>query len=365
VSTVPLGEDQLAAVEALTGDGGALRVVLAAAGHGKTALTTAAADRARTAGRPVVALAATNKAAAELRAAGLDTSTIARWRLGGATLAPGTVVVLDEVSQTSTRDAAAVVDTVITTPEALLWCLGDTDQGRPVAPGGLAAELARLAERGAVASAELTVNRRQRDLAERSALATYRAGDLEASQQARVEHGWEHTLSDRDQLAAAAAADIARLGAEHVAMLAVSHADCEDLADRIHHHLGIGAGSGLVGPGWGPADRHYRVGDRVLLHVNARVEGERVHNGSTGTVTRTGLAGLGVDLDDGRAITLPLRVVTGTRPDGSPNLSHAWTRTISGAQGGTWEQVHLLATPNVDRHTLYVGQSGSSRWGGE
>ncbi|MGH9112357.1 MAG: hypothetical protein ACRDZN_08680 [Acidimicrobiales bacterium] len=36
-------------------------------------------------------------------------------------------------------------------------------------------------------------------------------------------------------------------------------------------------------------------------------------------------------------------------------------RTIDGAQGGTWEQVHLLATPNLDRLTTYVGQSRGRR----
>jgi len=43
--------------------------VLAAAGHGKTALTSTAAGIVEAHGREVVALAATNKAVAELRAA--------------------------------------------------------------------------------------------------------------------------------------------------------------------------------------------------------------------------------------------------------------------------------------------------------
>ena len=47
----------------------------------------------------------------------------------------------------------------------------------------------------------------------------------------------------------------------------------------------------------------------------------------------------------------------GHRPDGTPNLSHAWARTVDGAQGGTWRQVHLLGTPTLDRFTGYVGQS--------
>src|SRR5205085_673418 len=40
-----------------------------------------------------------------------------------------------------------------------------------------------------------------------------------------------------------------------------------------------------------------------------------------------------------------------------PNVSHPWARTVDGAQGGTWHQVHLLGTPALDRYTGYVGQS--------
>ena len=40
-------------------------------------------------------------------------------------------------------------------------------------------------------------------------------------------------------------------------------------------------------------------------------------------------------------------------------MSHAWARTIDGVQGGTWDQVHLLATPALDRYRGYVGQSRS------
>lgn len=364
-SAVPLGDDQADAVRLLTGDGPALRTVLAAAGHGKTALTVTAAEIAEATGRPVLALAATNKAVAELRAVGLDASTIARWRLDDTHLPEHAVVVLDEVSQVSTRDAAAILAAVAATPGAQLWCLGDADQGRSVKPGGLAAELARLDQAGEVAAAELTVNRRQLDLAEQEALASYRNGQLADSQTIRADHGWEHHASTpaetRDQLADAAVADLLEYGIHETVVLAVSHADCEDLADRIRNRLraaGQIRGPEVTGPGWGPDDRHYAAGDRVLVHANTHVDGRRLTNGTTAAivdVTPTG--GLITRLDDGPIIELPASFVAGTRPDGSPNLSHAWARTIDGAQGGTWDHVHLLATPNIDRHTLYVGQS--------
>ena len=99
-----LGEDQAAAVKVLAGEGGGLRAVLAPAGYGKTTMLHTAAQAAAADGHPVVAVATTAKAVAELAGAGLDARTIARLRLDLAKgpLAAGTVVVLDEVSQTPT-----------------------------------------------------------------------------------------------------------------------------------------------------------------------------------------------------------------------------------------------------------------------
>ena len=368
-ASVPLGDDQERAVDVLCAPGAALRVVLAPAGHGKTALTATATHAATTAGRPVVALATTNKAVAELRAVGVDAHTIVRFRLDGAQLQPNTVVVLDEVSQVSTRDADTILQAVVSTTGAMLWCLGDADQGRSVRPGGLAVELHRLADGEQIPSAALVVNRRQQDPAERRALRTYRAGGLERSQTLRNEQGWEHEHATagetRDALADAAIADTDRHGVANVVVLAVSHADCEDIADRIRTQRrarGELSGLALEGPGWGSEPRVYAAGDRVLLHANLDVPGGyRLPNGTTGTVLLVRPSGLVTRFDGAGEAMIPTNFVQGVRPDGSPGLSHGWARTIDGAQGGSWEQVHLLATPTLDRNTAYVGQSRGRR----
>ena len=229
----------------------------------------------------------------------------------------------------------------------------------------MAAELERLATDGAIPAAGLRQNRRQRDPAERAALAKYRAGDVDASQTIRTDHGWEHNLASpvdtRHALAQAAVADADRHGVEHVAFLAVSHADCEDLADGIRAiRVGRGElrGPTLQGPGWGPNPRTYAPGDRILVHANLGVEAERrVCNGSTGTVLGATRHGLHVVIDGGEHVQIDADIVSGRRVDGTPNVSHAWARTVDGAQGGTWRQVHLLATPALDRMTGYVAQS--------
>ena len=81
-----------------------------------------------------------------------------------------------------------------------------------------------------------------------------------------------------------------------MAALAVTHADCEALADRIRAELaaqGVIAGPALEGPGWaGP--RAYQAGDRILLHAHVDLDdGRRLTNGSvppSRAVTPAGLA---------------------------------------------------------------------------
>jgi hypothetical protein len=63
---------------------------------------------------------------------------------------------------------------------------------------------------------------------------------------------------------------------------------------------------------------------------------------------------------------MPAAFVAARRPDGRPQLSHGWCRTIDGVQGATWTEVHLLGTAALDRYRGYVGQSraraGTHTW---
>jgi hypothetical protein len=132
-----LGQDQARAVEVLCGPGGSLRAVLAPAGYGKTAMAHAAAVAAGRAGHPVLAVATTAKATAELASAGLAATTIARLRLDleHEPLPPASVVILDEISQTPTADAHTVLAAVAACAGGQLWVLGDPAQSQPVKAG--------------------------------------------------------------------------------------------------------------------------------------------------------------------------------------------------------------------------------------
>ena len=117
-----------------------------------------------------------------------------------------------------------------------------TPNRRPsVKAGGIAAEIAARADAETIPAARLTVNRRQVDPDDRHALHILRCGDAHASQQLRREHGWEHTAATpedtRRAMADAVTADILASGAESTIALVVSHAQAEDLTDRIRRRL--------------------------------------------------------------------------------------------------------------------------------
>jgi conjugative relaxase-like TrwC/TraI family protein len=365
--TVGLGADQCEAVDVVCGMGGSVRTVLAPAGYGKTAMIHAAATAAVADGRPVLAVATTAKAVAELTEAGLSAMTVARFRLDlrQAPLAPGTVMILDEVSQTSTRDAHTVLAAVAACRGGQLWILGDPRQSPSVQAGGIAAELETRARAGVIPAATLTTNRRQIEPDDRHALALLRVGEAAASQAVRAEKGWEHhaatPAATRSALADAVVADIVEHGAASAVALVVSHGQAEDLADRIRRRLttaGVLGGPAFNGPGW-TTDRTYRAGDRILFHTRCGDRHSPLVNGTVGTVTAVDRDGLAVHTDSGGTTVVSTAFAGGVRADGTPNLSHAWARTVDGAQGGTWIHAHLLGSADLDAYRGYTGQSRS------
>jgi hypothetical protein len=362
-----LGVDQRHAVDMLCCPGGGVRAVLAPAGHGKTAMIFAAAQAAVADGRPVVAVATTAKAVAELADTGLAASTIARLRLDLAhrPFTAGTIVILDEISQASTSDMHTVLTAVVGCPGAQLWVLGDPRQAPAVKAGGIATELEQRISAGAIPAATLTVNRRQLDPTDKAAVALLRAGNPVASQQVRTASGWEHEARTpaqaRSAMADAVTADIVEHGAESTVALMVSHGQAEDLTDRIGHRLataGLIDGPAVRGPGW-TSERAYQAGDRILLHTRHGDRRSRLVNGTVATITAVDDHGLGIRTDGGDLARLPIGFVQGTRADGSPNVSHAWARTVDGAQGGTWDHAHLLGSAALDAYRGYTGQSRS------
>ena len=299
-----LGADQADAVRALCASGPVIRSLIDPAGFGKTTTVRAAVMAANRAGYPVIGLAATNQAARELRQAGVPAA-------------------------------------------------------------GLGAEIARLGHEGRIPAPQWTENRRQLEPAERDALAHYRAGHVAASQAIRSQHGWEHDLGSphttREGVADAVrrhARPRPRSGCRPGGLPRRRRRPPDRIRRRLHStgHL---HGPELVGPAWGGGERRYAAGDRILVHGTLRSGAQRLHNGTVLTVHAVTETGLRAVDDHDRLVDLPRPFVEGHRSDGTPDISHAWARTVDGVQGATWTQVHLLGTAALERFTGYTGQSRS------
>ncbi len=133
-------DPQASAAAAIAGDE-RLVLVVGPAGTGKTHATSHAVTALRTAGRPVVGLAPSGKAADVLaREAGCATNTVAgfltRHRGRPSPWPPGTTVILDEAAMTTTADLARLVELA----EQHGWrlaAIGDPHQLPAVGRGGM------------------------------------------------------------------------------------------------------------------------------------------------------------------------------------------------------------------------------------
>ena len=172
-----LNRDQETAVRTLATSGNGVDTVQALAGTGKTTMLRALADAYRQAGYQVAGVAPTARAARELRdAAGIPAETL-HAMTGGADrhggLARGVVLMIDEAGMAPTRITARLFEHA-QKAGAKIIAVGDAGQLTSVEAGGWFAALAH--DHG---EAKLLQVMRQRDPAERAALAALHDGDPE------------------------------------------------------------------------------------------------------------------------------------------------------------------------------------------
>ena len=170
-------QEQRELVESLTRSGDGVQVVRAAAGTGKTFALGAAVEAWQRSGIPVLGCGLSARAACELRdQTGIDTTTIARLTIGfeqGATLAPGSVLIVDEAGMVGTRDLAALARAA-EDAQAKLVLVGDDRQLPEIQAGGAFRALADT-----LGALELREVRRQHEPWDRGALDALRRGDVE------------------------------------------------------------------------------------------------------------------------------------------------------------------------------------------
>ena len=345
---------QRAAVLATTTTGRGMELVVGVAGSGKTTALAALREAFEAEGYRVIGTSTSGQAARTLgRAAGIDPSrTLASltWRLehGQASLDDRTVVVLDEAAMADDRMMPGLLHHAAAA-RAKVVMVGDHRQLGAVGPGGgFEALVARYGDAVHV----LADNVRQRDVAERAALAQLRDGNVARAVAWYADNGRVVVAPDRaaalEKLVEAWAADVA----EHdsVAMYAYRRANVAELnrlGREVWRSLGRLGETELVAPG----GARYAVGDRVV--TLAAVAGGKVVTSETGTVVALSVEAksLSVRMDDGNDIVkLEGPEIAASR------LAHAYAVTVHRSQGSTVERAHALEDSG-GRELAYVKMS--------
>lgn len=367
-----LSAQQRAVVERLLTAGHGLDVVVGVAGSGKTTLMAAARGGWEAAGLRVAGASTAAVAASNLQTeAGIESVTVAAWLQdldrGGRRIAETDVLVLDEAAMVDDRALARLLRAA-SEHGVKVVAVGDWQQLKAIGIGGGFQRAHELVD-----GAALTENRRQRDAAERAALAAWRDGGRRTALAALAEHGRVHAVHTPEQAHAAmlgAWRDIrGRMGGdvhdeiEDLLMLAARNEDVDvlnagarDLLQRGGHLTGERT---FVLPGGGRLP--LAVGDLVRVRRNdyqSRHGGVDVLNGYRGVVTDVGPNGVRVQWrrtsnDDGPAL---FEAELSADQLAAGALSHGYAMTIAAAQGLTSQ--HALAYGvGAEANTLYPALS--------
>jgi Ti-type conjugative transfer relaxase TraA len=346
-----LSAEQARLVVGLTTSGNGVDVVTAAAGTGKTFTLDAARDAWGRAGYRVIGAALAARAAAELESgAGIPSATVAGLlgdldhpQSGG--LDARTVLVVDEAGMVGSRTLERLLAHGATAGTKVVL-VGDARQLPEVDAGGAFAGLARR-----LGVFTLRKNRRQAAEWERAALASLRAGRVDAALDAYAEHGRVVTGPTAEQTRETLVADwwAARTAGETVLMLAARHTDVDDLNGRARARMTL-AGN-LAGPTLMVRERPFQAGDRVMcLRNNYRLG---VRNGTAGTIVAVDPATRTVTMTTdhaGRAVLPSAYLDAG-------HLTHSYATTVHKAQGTTVERALLLGNDDLYLELGYVGLS--------
>ena len=376
-----LSAEQADLVRAVLACGDLVRPVIGPAGTGKTEALRAAAAAWATAGHTVAGAANGGRQAEELGdRLDIETRVAAAWLTlldhtpdPAEVWTPGTVVVLDEATQVSTRDAERLLRYATRTGTVLVP-VGDPAQLGPVGAGGWFTHLVTTTPD----VPELTVNQRQRGphLAHvRAALAGLRRGmpaDTRAALDRLAADGRIELCDTSEQLLAGVVGD---WHAEHHAhrrrhpgavgsrpvMMAERHGDAELLSHAARARL---AADGLLtGPRLRVGGREFQAGDEVITLTQAghtlvpagRSKSAYIRTGTRGVVVAVHRQALTVHFPHKGDVRVPWEYLTHEFADGRDGgLAHAYALTAHKAEGATLPTARAVVAEDTSRGGLYV-----------
>lgn len=344
----PLGPEQRAAFEHVTGSSG-LALVVGYAGTGKSTMLGAARAAWEAQGYTVRGSALSGIAAESLEGgSGIASRTIASlehaWGQERDELTSRDVLVIDEAGLVGSRQLERVMAHA-RTAGAKVVLVGDPEQLQAIEAG---AAFRALAERHG--TAEISEVRRQRHGWQREAtteFATARTGKALA-RYAEAGMVLAHDTREAARVALVERWDAARRGGGAGAssvILAYTRDDVRALNEIARDRMRATGGLGQdVEVATERGERAFAVGDRIMFLRNERSLG--VKNGTLGRVELVAEQGMTVALDGGGRIAFELKDYA--------HVDHGYAATIHKAQGVTVDRVFVLASDYLDRHATYV-----------
>jgi Ti-type conjugative transfer relaxase TraA len=334
-----------------------LAVVVGIAGGGKSTLLGLARAVWEAEGYRVRGAALSGIAAEGLQgSAGAESRTIASWEYawaqGKELLTPKDILVVDEAGMIGSRQLGRLIERVHAAG-AKLVLVGDAEQLQAIEAG---AAFRAIADQ--VGMMGISEPRRQGPDWQRLAtkeLATARTGAaLGRYHDTGMVH--QHATREATRTGVVAGWDAARRADPTQSQIILAHerADVRVLNEAAR---AMRRAAGELGPDHilqtelGP--RAFAGGDRLYFLRNER--GLGVKNGTLGTLTAIDGEQLTVRLDGpggagtGREVSVDLADYA--------DLDHGYAATVHKSQGITVDQAHVLATPGMDRHLVYVAMS--------
>jgi conjugative relaxase-like TrwC/TraI family protein len=335
-STAALNAGQAAAVRAVATSGNGVDVIEALAGTGKTHTAGALRQLYERAGYQVVGVAPAGRAARELTEQARIPSRTLDSRLrsieNGRGLPEQCVLIFDEAAMAPTRLSERLLAHAATVGAKVI-ALGDPGQLPSVQAGGWLAAIA-----GRLGAARLTEVVRQRDAAERLALAALHDGHPQRWLRWAAASGRLEVLPDGpgvlEHAVAQWAVAVDAHGVDQSVLIArdgdTRHA-LNELAREQRRKRGLLGEEQSYGP------ITVAVGDRVICRNNDR--DLDVDNGTRGTVRHIDDHQITIETDAHLIRTLPAAYV-------ADHLEHAYALTGHGMQGATVEHAIVVASPH-------------------
>jgi conjugative relaxase-like TrwC/TraI family protein len=354
-----LSAEQVEMVRGITVGDERIVTVAARPGTGKTTALRAAREVWAAAGIRGIGVATARSASGELADAGVPSRSITALLIaceeassrGRHSLPPGTVIVMDEASTTSTPHMAALVRLVEDCGGKLV-CIGDPRQIGAVGPGGLYGRLTTVVE-----PAVLTEIRRQRDPHDRRIVELAHEGRgsdaldlLRVREQLVIADTLEESLQamvlDWDR-------SFAR--GEDAVMIARRIRDVAELNGRARELLR--ERGRLAGPSVEVGGEDFAIGDRIVTRVNAREVSNRERwevVGVDGEETHLMLRRIG---GDGRTVVLAPAYLERRTESGEPAVQHAYALTTYATESKTFDSAFALLDGGISREDFVVAVS--------